>query len=55
MAIRKGNAQIFSTMATKDRSSTTSETKVIPNIVIIPATVEGIVRRLDWKVLNLFC
>jgi len=37
-------------METNDRLSTASDIKVIPIRVNRPATVEGIVRRLVWKV-----
>lgn len=40
-------------MDTKDRSLTVSEISVMPNIVIIPAIVLGMVRRFVLKVLNL--
>lgn len=53
MAIKKGRVQRSSAIDTKERSFTTSETRVIANIVTIPRTVDGMVRRLVWKVLNL--
>lgn len=52
-ATRKGSVQRSCAIDTMDLSFTLSEMRVIPNIVMIPATVEGIVRRLVWKVLNL--
>lgn len=46
MAIKKGSVQRLSAMDTKDRSFTASESSVIANIVTIPRTSDGIVRRL---------
>jgi hypothetical protein len=53
IATRNGNAQTSSSMETNVRSFSVSEMRVIPNTAIMPATLEGMVRRLVWKVLNL--
>lgn len=53
MATKNGSAHISSPMATKERSLTTSEIKVIASMLIIFPTVDGIASKLVWKVLNL--
>ena len=53
MATRNGRPHKSSTNATRARSFTDSERNVIRNIVIIPATVEGIVSKLVVNVPNL--
>lgn len=53
MATKKGNAQISSPMETKERSLTSSEISVIVSMLSIFPTVEGMVSKLVWKVLNL--
>lgn len=54
MAIRNGRVHKSSAIDTNARSLTTSETNVMANIETIPATVEGIVNKFVWKVLNLY-
>jgi hypothetical protein len=52
-ATRKGRVHRSCAIATKDLSLTVSEMRVIPNIVIIPATKYGIASRFVLNVENL--
>lgn len=54
MATKKGSVQRSSAMDTKARSFTTSDTSVMPNIVMMPMTEDGILRRFVLNVLNLY-
>jgi hypothetical protein len=53
MATRNGRIHTSSAIDTKERSSMTSETRVMVNIVIIPETCCGIKSRLVSTVLKL--